>query len=122
MAEDTWIMGEAERKQSLDRSLPRRPRTATPGYECLQLLGRGAFGEVWRALDKNPNAPVAIKFYTHPGGLDWSLLSREVDKLRMLSNDTSVVKLLAVGWEADPPYYVMEYLPRGSLEDRVKHQ
>src|SRR6478736_934553 len=87
MAEDTWIMGEAERKQSLDRSLPRRPRTATPGYECLQLLGRGAFGEVWRALDKNTNVAVAIKFYTHPGGLDWSLLSREVDKLRMLSND-----------------------------------
>jgi len=120
MAEDTWIMGEAERKQSLDRSLPRRPRTSTPGYECLQLLGRGAFGEVWRALDKNTNVAVAIKFYTHPGGLDWSLLSREVDKLRMLSNDTSVVKLLSVGWEADPPYYVMEYLPRGSLEDRIK--
>lgn len=122
MAEDTWIMGEAERKQSLDRSLPRRPRTSTPGYECLSLLGRGAFGEVWRALDKNTNVAVAIKFYTHPGGLDWSLLSREVDKLRMLSNDTSVVKLLAVGWEADPPYYVMEYLQKGSLEDRIKQQ
>lgn len=122
MAEDTWIMGEAERKQSVDRSLPRRPRTATPGYECMQLLGRGAFGEVWRALDKNTNVAVAIKFYTHPGGLDWSLLSREVDKLRMLSNDTSVVKLLSVGWEADPPYYVMEYLQKGSLEDRIKRQ
>ena len=29
------------------------------------------------------------------------------------------MRLLAVGWDADPPYYVMEYLPDGSLADRL---
>jgi len=30
------------------------------------------------------------------------------------------VQLLAVGWDAEPPYYVMEYLPRGSLAERLQ--
>ncbi len=34
-----------------------------------------------------------------------------------LSADRSVVQVLDVGWDAEPPYYVMEYLPSGSLED-----
>ena len=30
-----------------------------------------------------------------------------------------MVQLLGVGWDADPPYYIMEYLERGSLADRI---
>ena len=54
------------------------PPTQVPGYELEQLLGSGAFGEVWCALQGNTGRRVAIKFYAHRGGLDWSLLSREV--------------------------------------------
>ncbi len=72
------------------------------------------------AIDRNTGRRVAIKFYTHRGGLDWSLLSREVEKLAFLSADRYVVQLIDVGWEADPPYYVMEYVEQGSLEDRLK--
>src|SRR5690606_34424421 len=57
-----------------------------------------------------------IKFYTHRGGVDWSLLSREVEKLVFLSADRYVVQLLDVGWDAEPPYYVMEYVEQGSLD------
>ena len=63
---------------------------------------------------------MAIKFYTHRGGLDWSLLSREVEKLAFLSADRYVVQLLEVGWDAEPPYYVMEYMEHGSLEDLLR--
>ena len=62
---------------------------------------------------------MAIKFYAHRGGLDWSLLSREVEKLTFLFADRHVVQLVGVGWDATPPYYVMEYLERGSLADRL---
>ncbi len=85
------------------------------------VLGRGAYGEVWVAIDRNTGRQVAIKFYLHRGGLDWSLLSREVEKLAFLSADRYVVQLLDVGWDATPPYYVMEYVEQGSLEDRVKN-
>ena len=43
--------------------------------------------------------------------------SREVEKLVFLSADRYVVQLLDVGWDADPPYYVMEYVENGSLDD-----
>ena len=93
-----------------------QPRRAVPGYELRRLLGSGAYGEVWVAVDQTTGRQVAIKFYAHRGALDWSLLSREVEKLAFLSADRYVVQLLDVGWDADPPYYVMEYIERGSLE------
>ncbi|HLA85489.1 MAG TPA: protein kinase, partial [Thermoguttaceae bacterium] len=82
-------------------------------------LGMGAYGEVWVAVERNTGRRVAIKFYTHRGGLDWSLLSREVEKLAFLFADRYVVQLLGVGWDAEPPYYIMEYLERGSLAARL---
>ena len=44
---------------------------------------------------------------------------REVEKLAFLFADRYVVQLLGVGWDADPPYYIMEYLEKGSLADRI---
>jgi len=70
-------------------------------------------------VDRNTGRQVAIKFYAHQGGLDWSILSREVEKLAFLSADRYVVQLLDVGWDADPPYYVMEYMENGSLEEAL---
>jgi len=99
---------------------PSRPPTQVPGYEPRRFLGAGAYGEVWVAVDRNTGRQVAIKFYAHQGGLDWSILSREVEKLAFLSADRYVVQLLDVGWDADPPYYVMEYIEQGSLEDLLK--
>jgi serine/threonine protein kinase len=107
------------RAQSLSLK-PSRPPTQVPGYEPRKFLGAGAYGEVWVAIDRTTGRQVAIKFYAHKGGLDWSILSREVEKLAFLSADRYVVQLLDVGWEADPPYYVMEYVEQGSLEDLQK--
>lgn len=96
------------------------PPLQVPGYRAERLLGAGAYGEVWLARAGNTGRLVAIKFYTHRGGVDWSLLSREVEKLAFLFNDRYVVQLLEVGWDAEPPYYVMEYMPQGSLEERLE--
>ncbi len=82
-----------------------------------RFLGAGTFGQVWAGHDLNTGRPVAIKFYLHRGGVNWSLLSREVKNLVQLSAQRSIVQILDVGWDAEPPYYVMEYLPNGSLED-----
>ena len=105
------------RQRSLEKS---RPPVQIPGYQTERFLGAGAYGEVWVARDRNTSRRVAIKFYTHRGGLDWSLLSREVEKLAFMFADRYVVQLIDVGWDADPPYYVMEYLERGSLAERLK--
>ena len=97
-----------------------QPPTHVPGYEFERFLGAGAYGEVWVAVDRNTGRRTAIKFYAARGGVDWSLLSREVEKLAFLFADRYVVQLIDVGWEADPPFYVMEYLERGSLADRLQ--
>ena len=116
----TEMQGGPERQRALDMSLKRgHPPTQVPGYEPERFLGLGAYGEVWVAKEQNTGRRVAIKFYAHRGGLDWSLLSREVEKLAFLFADRYVVQLLGVGWDADPPYYIMEYLEKGSLADRI---
>ena len=110
---------ELSKQLSLEKT---RPPTSVPGYEMGSFLGSGAYGEVWVATDHNTGRRVAIKFYTHRGGVDWSLLSREVEKLVFLSTDRYVVQLLDVGWDSDPPYYVMDYLEHGSLDDRLDRE
>ena len=96
------------------------PPAQVEGYDIERCLGAGAFGTVWLALQKNTGKWVAIKFYEHRGGLDWSLLNREVEKLAFLYTDRDIVQLIDVGWDATPPFYVMEYLERGSLEELLQ--
>jgi hypothetical protein len=118
----TQIQQGEDRLLSREMSLKRgRPPASIPGYDPERFLGLGAYGEVWVAIERNTGRRVAIKFYSHRGGLDWSLLSREVEKLAFLFADRYVVQLLAVGWDSTPPYYVMEYLERGSLADRLQN-
>jgi serine/threonine protein kinase len=110
-----------DRQQARELSLePSRPPAKVPGYNVLQFLGSGAYGEVWSATDLTTNRRVAIKFYTRRNRNDIGMLAREVEKLVVLEADRYVVQLLNVGWDADPPYYVMEYIEHGSLEDRLK--
>jgi hypothetical protein len=109
------------RELSREVSLRQRtPPARVPGYDIKEFLGEGSYGEVWVAVDaNNPGRRVAVKFYTRRGG-DWALLAREVEKLNFLATDRYVVQLLDVGWSAEPPYYVMEFLERGSLAQRLE--
>jgi len=113
-------MGPEDRQRAEALSLrPLRPPTQVPGFEPERFLGRGAYGEVWVAKDCNSGRRVAIKFFSQRGRQDWSLLAREAEKLGYFFNDRHVVQLLKVGWDADPPYYVMEYLENGSLDEQL---
>src|SRR5439155_7962552 len=118
--ERTQVQSPADRVKSQDLSLRRtQPPAKVPGYDPERLLGEGAYGEVWVATERNTGRKVAVKFYTHRGGLDWSLLKREVEKLAFMSADRYVIQLIEVGWDSVLPYYVMEYLVHGSLEERL---
>ena len=107
---------ELDRSAELSRS-HEQPPAVVPGYTILRRLGEGAFGSVWLARELNTGKQVSIKFYTHRRGLDWSLLNREVEKLAVLYTSRNIISLIDVGWDSDPPYYIMEYLPNGSLAE-----
>ncbi|TWU04338.1 serine/threonine protein kinase [Stieleria varia] len=98
------------------------PPAEVPGYRLERFLGSGAFGQVWTGRDLNTGRPIAVKFFLHRGGVNWSLLSHEVKSLVQLSADRHVVQVLEVGWESDPPYYVMELVTGGSLEEMLSHR
>jgi serine/threonine protein kinase len=117
---DTLVQDERETAQAADLSRwQESPPGQVPGYTLLRSLGGGAFGTVWLASEDNTGKQVAIKFYTHQRGLDWSLLNREVEKLAVLYTSRHIVRLIDVGWNSEPPYYVMEYLASGSLASHL---
>ena len=108
--------------QNRSQQLSMRPTESPaelPGYELVRHLGSGAYGEVWIGIDKNTNRQVAVKFFNHQSGVDWQLLDKEVEKLVSLATARHVVQLLEVGWDHEPPYYVMEYLEQGSLDQYI---
>jgi serine/threonine protein kinase len=121
VSDRTEQQDQSQQQQAQKLSLERtRPPAEVRGYDFQQFLGSGAYGEVWVATDRNTGRKVAVKFYTHRGGLDWQLLSREVEKLVLLSADRYIVQVLDVGWDATPPYYVMEFIENGSLDEYLK--
>lgn len=119
--EGTEVQDSAAREVSQALSL-RSLQTpgAVPGYQVEQCLGEGSFGSVWLARELRTGKKVAIKFYARGRGVDWSLLSREVEKLAVLYTSRNIVRLLDVAWDHDPPYFVMEYLENGSLAQKLE--
>lgn len=109
----------AARRMSLQATVP---PADVPGVRVERFLGAGAFGQVWVGRNLNTGRGVAVKFYLHRGGVNWSLLSREVKNLVQLSANRHVVQVLEVGWDADPPYYVMELIEGGSLEEMLQRR
>ena len=113
---DTQVQGDEEREGSRRLSLEgHQPPAAIDGYTMIRRLGTGAYGTVWQAREDNTGRMVAVKYYPHRRGLNWSLLTREVEKLATLYTSRNIVQLLDVGWNAEPPYYVMEFVENGSL-------
>ena len=113
---DTEIQDEAAVERSRQLSLQgSQPPVEPPGYSVVRRLGTGAYGVVWLAREDRTGRMVAIKFYPHRHGLNWALLNREVEKLAAVYTSRNIVRLLDVGWNSDPPWFVMEYVENGSL-------
>lgn len=113
---DTEIQSDDDRERSRRLSLQdNKPPAEIEGYSIVRRLGTGAYGTVWLAREDRTGRMVAIKFYPHRRGLNWSMLSREVEKLAAVYTSRNIVRLLDVGWNAEPPYFVMEYVENGSL-------
>lgn len=122
LAEGSSLTAGSSGAGSVDEDGERVPPQMLPGYDFEEFLGAGAYGEVWKARETNTGRTVAVKFYLHRRGLDTTFLSQEVEKLSFLFSDRHVVQLLHVGWDSDPPYYVMEYMEYGSLADEIHEQ
>lgn len=90
------------------------------GYEIEAVIGRGGMGRVFRARDLKLGRTVAVKCLLHSG--DEHLLQRFVEEARAVAQlqHPNLAQLYEFEREADPPYFVMEYLAGGTLADLLK--
>ncbi|MCA9780489.1 MAG: protein kinase, partial [Candidatus Eremiobacteraeota bacterium] len=100
---------EVSRLHSMSRSIP-----DIPGYDLRDVLGTGAFGQVYRGTQKSTGQTVAVKvlFTVNEG------LREEVRRLSQVADHPNIVTLVDANLDHDPPYLVTPYLP-GSLQERV---
>ncbi|HKP19510.1 MAG TPA: serine/threonine-protein kinase [Gaiellaceae bacterium] len=85
-------------------------------YRLEQRVGVGAMAEVWSATDLELDRQVAVKLLAPEA--DPARFEREARAAAALSHP-NICALYAYGESDGRPYMVLEYLPGGSLEDRL---
>ena len=91
-------------------------------YRLEERIGSGGMAEVWRARDIRSDSTVAFK-RLHPGlafdAAARARFAREVEAARAVRH-RSAVRILDAGVDGDVPWLAMEYVPGGSLADRLR--
>ena len=85
-------------------------------YRLLETLGRGAMSSVWLAQDEELARRVAVK--TLAPSADRARFEREARAAAALSHP-NICSVYDYGEADGKPFMVLEYLPNGSLEDRL---
>lgn len=87
-------------------------------YRLLERLGTGAMAQIWLARDLELERRVAVKILRPDAERD--RFTREARAVAGLSHP-NVCRLYDFGETGDGPYMVLEYLPGGSLDDRLRN-
>lgn len=107
--------------QRLERRLEQRLVSTglpqIPGYDVLQVLGRGGMGVVYEARQIALGRRVALKTLFSGGQLDRNLLTRFVQEARSVAKlkHNSIVQIYEVGDHDGVPYFTMELVEGGTL-------
>jgi tRNA A-37 threonylcarbamoyl transferase component Bud32 len=108
-------------------SLPDSPRPAAApgslsGYDLLVPLGEGGMGMVWKARQVKLNRVVALKMVLgehRAGAKELIRFLAEAEAVAAVRHP-HVVQVYEYGDAGGRPFLAMEYLPDGSLTDRLK--
>ena len=94
-----------------------RPQVIAGRYRLVELLGQGAMSEVWSADDQELDRPVALKLLASGAGT--SRFEREARAAASLSHP-NITRVYDYGESSGRPFLVLEYVPGGTLEDRLR--
>jgi formylglycine-generating enzyme required for sulfatase activity len=93
-----------------------------PGFEIEGELGRGGMGVVYRATQTGLGRTVALKMLLAGPYADPALRGRfllEAESVAALEHP-HIIRVFAFGEAGGHPYLAMEFLPGGSLSERIK--
>ncbi|HEV8535528.1 MAG TPA: serine/threonine-protein kinase [Candidatus Limnocylindria bacterium] len=92
-------------------------------YKIEEPLGVGGSSQVYLARDQALNRDVALKVLDPAAASDGNLRRMFVKEARALAqlSHPNIVAVYDVGEVDDSPFIVMEYLPGGSLKQRIEH-
>ncbi len=110
---------EASKRAAAAEELP-----VVPGYELLEVLGRGGMGVVYKARDVQLNRLVALKMILageHAGPEDRVRFFSEAEAVARLQHP-NIVQIYEVGRQGDLPYFALEYVEGGTLSQALRNQ
>jgi WD40 repeat protein/tetratricopeptide (TPR) repeat protein len=96
-------------------------RPAVPGYELLEVVGKGGMGVVYRARQLGLGRIVALKMILHAeyaGADDRRRFQGEAEAVARLQH-RHIVQIHEVGEAGGVPYFSLEYCSGGSLEEQL---
>ena len=91
-------------------------------YELHALIGEGAFGRVYRGLDRRLARPVAVKVIKPWWAEDSAWVERFQREAQLLAriSDPGIVQIYDIGHDEHGPYYVAELVDGESLAERLR--
>ena len=108
----TSDLASLQRQASLELAAPQ-----LDGYEIIELIGEGTYGEVWLARETQTGVTVAIKRLRQQPS---EQCCQEAEHLAKLNTVRGIVALREVHLQSEPYCYVMEHLPGGTLAELLR--
>ncbi len=90
-------------------------------YRLDGVQGFGAFATVWRGFDTELDIPVAVKVLAENWSHHADVRERFLTEARLLRriDNPRVIRVYDIGTHEDRPYFVMDFVPSGTVADRV---
>ncbi|HEY7155654.1 MAG TPA: protein kinase [Gemmataceae bacterium] len=103
------------------RAAEEAPAVEVPGYEIFDVLGRGGMGVVYKARQISLNRIVALKMILSGEHANPHTLSRFYTEARAVARlqHPNIVQIYEIGNRGDNPFFSLEYLEGGCLQQRM---
>ena len=111
----------ADKELALDGTLVAHGKVELPGYELLEVLGRGGMGEVWLARQQSLERTVAVKLLPPRLAKDQEFVTRFEKEATALAalNHPNIIQIIDRGVAGEHYYFVMEYVEGRSLREML---
>ncbi|EDV25673.1 uncharacterized protein TRIADDRAFT_24287 [Trichoplax adhaerens] len=94
--------------------------TFVEGWDFVQTLGEGAYGEVRLLINKDSGEAVAVKIINPNRNLSSAQLVRKEVCIHRMMNHTNIIKFYGCRADAGIQYLFLEYAEGGELYDRIE--